>query len=97
VIKLEINVKKCMTLRLKTSVYLVQMFMPVILAKRGRSGDFRFKDSLGKKFKRPPSISDNRSDMVAHTCHPRYTGSISRRNAVQASPGINVRLCWKNN
>jgi hypothetical protein len=28
--------------------------------------------------------------IVACTCHPRYTGSISRRITVQTSLGINV-------
>jgi hypothetical protein len=33
--------------------------------------------------------------MVAHTCHPRYAGSVNRRIIVQTGLGINMRLLSK--
>jgi hypothetical protein len=54
----------------------------------------QFKTSLGKKPSRCISIN-KKLGVVAHACHPSYTGNINRRITIQASLGINARLYSK--
>jgi hypothetical protein len=50
-----------------------------------------------RKVHETPISTNKKLGMVVLTCHPSYEAIVNRTFVVQASPGIKMRLCLKNN
>jgi hypothetical protein len=70
---------------------LVWWLMPIILA-RGRDWENHSLRPAQAKSLEDPILTNKMLVMVLCTYHSSYAGSINRRTAVQASPGINAGL-----
>jgi hypothetical protein len=78
----------------------VWWFTPVIPATQdAETGRIKICSQPWQKVSETP-VSNNKLRVVAHACHPSYTGAlegIKRRIIVQAGPGKNMRPYPENN